>query len=167
MNSNIFIWIGKNVNFDVVYAVFWISSTWNNWKISYLPANEGVMAFVCGLGETNPDELWLEVDAFRWGDECWVAWFWKLLKCWCWGLVAEFVIAFPFWATPDCIGWSKQWFFRGLFWRWFRASSDRPVWTSVLGWWLFWWYVQPTPFGVFSIWLSSLLGRSKLPLLWL
>ena len=24
---------------------------------SYLPANEGVMAFVCGFGETSPDEV--------------------------------------------------------------------------------------------------------------
>ena len=60
----------------------------NIWTSSYLPANEGVMAFVCGFGETSPDELWLDVDAFRCGDECWEAWFWKLLKC-CWWTVTR------------------------------------------------------------------------------
>ena len=38
--------------------------------MSYLPANDGVMALVCGFGETNPEVEWLD-DEVRGVDDGW------------------------------------------------------------------------------------------------
>ena len=39
-------------------------------SLSYLPANDGVMALVCGFGETNPEVEWLD-DEVRGVDDGW------------------------------------------------------------------------------------------------